>query len=149
MKPGRLALVVAAALTLVLVATSLAKVQTKHVVVVKGKGFSELAWDARDRSKSLCFLAKSGKHSSSVCAQKIGPTGLSFSSLQNRARTFTLVGGVAVKKVKKVMVMFADGKQLTVATKAGNAYRGRRRGKVRFWAVKRAGPAPLRTVVAK
>jgi hypothetical protein len=148
-KPGRLALVAAAALTLVLVATSLAKVQTKHVVVVKGKGFSLLAWDARDRSKSLCFLAKSGKHSSSVCAQKIGPTGLNFTSLQDNARTFTLVGGVAVKKVKKVMVVFADGKQLTVRTKAGNAYRGRRRGKVRFWAIKRAGPAPLRTVVAK
>ena len=149
MKPARLALVAGAALALVLAATSLAKVQTKHVVVVKGKGFSLLAGDARDRSKSLCFLAKSGKHSSSVCAQKIGPTGLNFTSLQDRARTFTLVGGVAVKKVKTVLVVFADGKQLTVATRAGNAYRGRRRGKVRFWAVKRAGPAPLRTVVAK
>lgn len=148
MKPGRLALV-AAALVLALVATSLAKVQTKHVVVVKGKGFSELAWDDPGRDKKLCFLIKSGRPSSSVCAQKIPVTGISFTSLQNSKRTFTLVGGVALKKVKKVVVTFADGKQLTVPTRAGKAYRGRRRGKIRFWAIKHAGPAPLRTVTAK
>jgi hypothetical protein len=148
-KPGRLALVAAATLALVLAATSLAKIQTKHVVVVKGKGFSELAWDDRGRDHKLCFLIKSGKPNASVCAQKIGPTGVSFTSLQNSKRTFTLVGGVSTKTVKKVLVSFADGKTLTVPTKAGNAYQGRRRGKVRFWAVKRAGPAPLRTVAPK
>jgi hypothetical protein len=151
MKPGRLAwpLVLAAVLALAVVASSLARVQTHHVVVVRGKGFSLLAWDARGRDKSLCFLAKSGKHSSSVCAQKIGPTGLSFTSFQDTKRTFTVVGGVAVKKVKKVSVVFADGKKITVRTKSGKAYRGRRHGKVRFWAVRRAGPAPFRTVLAQ
>jgi hypothetical protein len=148
-KPGRLALVAAATLALVLAGTSLAKIQTRHVVVVKGKGFSELAWDARGRDKQLCFLIKSGKPNASVCAQKLGPTGVSFTSLQDNKHTFTLVGGVTTNKVKKVLVRFADGKQLTVATKAGKAYQGRRRGKVRFWAVKRAGPAPLRTVSPK
>ena len=149
MKPGRLALVAAAALVLVLAASSVARVQTRHVVVVKGKGFSELAWDDRGRDKKLCFLVKSGKHSSSVCGQKIPAIGISFTSLQDSKRTFTLVGGVTTKKVKKVVVSFADGKQVTVATKAGKAYRGRKRGKVRFWAIKHAGPAPLRTVIPK
>ena len=142
-------LVVAGAVALALVASSLARVQTRHVVVVKGRGFSELAWDALGRDKKLCFLVKSGKPSSSVCGQRIPASGISFTSLQNSKRTFTLVGGVALKKVKKVLVTFADGKQLTVPTKAGNAYRGRKRGKVRFWAIKHAGPAPLRTVIPK
>jgi hypothetical protein len=140
-------LLAAAILVLAITASSLARVQTRHVVVVKGRGFSELAWDARDRDKSLCFLIKSGKHSSSVCAQKIPPNGVSTTSFQDNKRTFTVVGGVTTKKIKKVRVVFFDGKQLTVKTKAGRAYKGRRRGKIRFWAVKRVSPSPLRAVL--
>ncbi len=124
--------------------------QTKHVVVVKGKGFRLLAWDARDRSKSLCILVKSGKHSSSVCAQKLNAqTGLQFASLQDSKQTFSLVGGAAKKSVTKVVATFADGKQLTMRTKPGKRYKGRRHGHVKFWAGRHRGPAPLRTLAAK
>jgi hypothetical protein len=141
---------IAAVLTLAVVATSTARVQKKHVVVVKGKGFSLLAWDATDRSKSLCTLAKAGKSSSSVCAQKLNAqTGLQFTSFQDKATTFTVVGGAARKSVAKVVALFGDGSQLTIRTKTGQRYRGRRRGKVKFWAGKHNGPAPLRTLTAK
>jgi hypothetical protein len=140
-------LLAAAVVALAVAGSSAARVQTRHVVVVKGRGFSELAWDARNKDKSLCYLIKSGKHSSSVCAQKIPPNGVSTTSFQDNKRTFTVVGGVTVKKIKKVRVVFFDGKQITVKTKAGSAYRGRRHGKVRFWAIKRVSPSPLRAVL--
>jgi hypothetical protein len=140
-------LLAAAILVLAVTGSSLARVQTRHVVVVKGRGFGELAWDGRGPDKSLCFQVKSGKHSSSVCGQKIPPNGVSSTSLQDNKHTFTLVGGVTTTKIKKVRVVFFDGKQLTVKTKVGSAYRGRRHGKVRFWAVKRAGSSPLRAVL--
>jgi hypothetical protein len=141
---------IAAVLTLVAVATSSARVQKKHVVVVKGKGFSLLAWDATDKSKSLCVLAKAGRPSSSVCAQKLNAqTGLQFTSFQDNAATFTVVGGAARKSVAKVVALFGDGTQLTIRTKSGQRYQGRRRGKVRFWAGQHTGPAPLRTLTAK
>ena len=118
------------------------------MVVVQGRGFKLLAWDASDRSKSLCVLAKSGRHSASICAQKLNPqTGLEFTSLQDNARTFTLVGGAAQRKVAKVVATFADGKTLTMRTRSGKRYKGRRR--VRFWAGRHAGAAPLRTLAAK
>src|SRR5690348_13702686 len=140
-------LLAAAILGLAVTGSSLARVQTRHVIVVQGRGFSELAWDARNKDKSLCYLIKSGKHSASVCAQKIPPNGVSTTSFQDNKRTFTVVGGVTTKKIKKVRVVFFDGKQLTVKTKAGPAYQGRRRGKIRFWAVKRVSPSPLRAVL--
>jgi hypothetical protein len=143
---------VAAALTVALVSVvpSLAKVQKKHVVVVKGKGFKLLAWDGTSPKGSLCILAQAGKPSSSVCGQTLNAqTGLMFTSFQNSKRTFTMVGGASKKSIKKVVVTFADGKQVTVKTAKGQAYQGKRKGKVRFFALKHKGPAPLRTVVAK
>jgi hypothetical protein len=135
---------------LVSVVPSLARVQTRHVVVVKGKGFKLLAWDGTSPKGSLCIQAQAGRPSSSVCAQKLNAaTGLQFTSFQNSKRTYTVVGGAAKKNIKKVVVTFFDNKQVTVATKKGQAYRGRRHGKVRFFAVKHKGSAPLRTVVAK
>jgi hypothetical protein len=146
-----LLLAVAAALALVAATTSTAHVQRQRVQVVKGRGFRLLAWDARDRSKSLCVLLKgSGRESSSVCAQKLGSqTGLQFTSFQNRAATFAYVGGAARRNVAKVVALFADGRQLTMRTKPGKRYRGRRRGHVRFWAGRHAGSAALRTLTAK
>jgi hypothetical protein len=143
-------LAVAAALALLAATTSTARVQRQHVQVVKGRGFRLLAWDARDRSKSLCVLLKAGRPSSSICAQKLNSqTGLLFTSFQNKAATFAYVGGAARKNVAKVVALFADGKQLTMRTKPGKRYRGRRRGRVRFWAGRHAGSAPLRTLTAK
>jgi hypothetical protein len=151
-RTGRLGwlVAIAAVLALVAVATSSARVQRQHVVVVKGKGFRLLAWDATDRSKSLCVLAKAGRHSSSVCAQKLNAlTGLQFTSFQDNAQTFTVVGGAARKSVAKVVALFADGKQLTIRTKRGTRYKGRRHGRVKFWAGRHKGSAPLRTLSAK
>jgi hypothetical protein len=140
----------AAVLALAAVAPTLARVQHKHVVVVRGKGFTLRAWDDPGRDKKLCVLLKSGKPSSSVCAQKLNAqTGLLFASFQNKGQTFTAVGGAAMKKVTKVVATFGDGKQLTMKTRRGPRYKGRRHGKVRFWAGRHAGSAPLRTLVGK
>jgi ribosomal protein L23 len=140
---------VAAALALTAVAPSIARVQKRHVVVVKGRGFKLLAWDAAGRDKSLCVLLKAGKPNSSECAQKLNPQGFQVISFQDSKRTFAMVGGATKKSIKKVVVSFFDGKQVTVKTKTARAYRGRRKGKVRFFAIKHRGSAPFRAVVAK
>jgi hypothetical protein len=151
-RKGRLALLVAAALTaaLVSVVPSLAKVQKKHVVVVKGKGFKLLAWDGTSPKGSLCILAQAGRPSSSVCGQKLNAqTGIMFTSFSDSKQTYTVVGGATKKSIKKVQASFSDGTKVVVKTKKGQAYRGRRKGKVRFFALKHKGPAQVRLVFAK
>jgi hypothetical protein len=148
----KLGLLVAAALVVALVSVvpSLARVQTRHVVVVKGKGFKLLAWDGTSPKGSLCVLAQAGKPSSSVCAQKLNAqTGLMFTSFSDRKQTYTVVGGAAKKSIKKVQASFSDGTKVIVKTKTGQAYRGKRKGKVRFFALKHKGPAQVRLVFAK
>jgi hypothetical protein len=152
MRSKRLALLVVAAvaIALVCVVPSLARTQTRHVVVVQGKGFSLLAWDGTSPKGSLCILAKAGKPSSSVCGQKLNSqTGIMFTSFSNKKQTHTIVGGATKKSIKKVQASFSDGTKVIVKTKKGQAYRGRRRGKVRFFALKHKGAGQLRLVFAK
>ena len=146
-----LGLLVAAALVaaLVVVATSVARTQRQHVVVVRGKGFKLLAWDGTSPKGSLCVQAKAGKPNSSVCGQKLGPQGVMFTSFSNKKQTYTIVGGAVKKSIKKVQASFSDGTKTIVKTKKGAAYRGKRKGKVRFFALKHKGPGQLRLVFAK
>ena len=101
------------------------------------------------RSGSLCVQGIVGKHNLNVCAQKLNPTGFQTLSFQDNKQTFTMVGGAVKKSIKKVVVVFFDNKQVTVSTKQGQAYKGKRKGKVRFFAVKHKGSSPLRTVLPK
>lgn len=155
MRTGRLtALFVAIAVAaLALVAAdvpSLARMQKKHVVVVRGIGFRLIAWDSADAGKSLCFRLRAGRQSATQCEQVLKRKArLNFTSFQNAARTSTLLGGVARSRVVKVVATFKDGDVLTLRTKPGSRYKGRQRGHVRFWAGRHAGTSKLKTLVAK
>ena len=142
-------LAAAVVIALVGVTTSLARTQKRHVVVVSGKGFKLLAWDGTSPKGSLCILAKAGKPNSSVCGQKLGPQGIMFTSFSDKNQTYTIVGGATKKSIKKVQASFSDGTKVIVKTKKGQAYRGKRKGKVRFFALKHKGPAQVRLVFAK
>jgi hypothetical protein len=145
-KSGRLLSALVALALLAFAGSAAARLQTHHVTVVSGKGFRLSAWDKRDRGKSICFKIQSGKQSSHRCetaAQRRAPA--RFASFRN-SRDQTLLGGVAHKDVTEVVATFADGKTLTMKTKAGTRYKGRLRGKVRFWAGRYSGTAALKSV---
>jgi len=145
-KSGRLPWALVALALLALAATAAARLQTHRVRVVSGKGFSLAVWDKRDAGKSICFELRSGKRSSSRCETARQRKALvRYASFRN-SRQHTLLGGVAQKGVAEVVATFADGKVLTMKTRAGTRYRGRLRGKVRFWAGRYGGTAALKSV---
>ncbi len=138
MGPGRL-ICLALALVLVAVAPSLARTQKRHVTVVRGHGFSLTAWD---HGKSLCLRLKSAGKSSAKCTSS---PGLAYTSL--RGTTETVLGGPVRRGAATVVATFSDGRELTMKTKRGSRYKGRRH--VRFWAGRHAGSAVLRSLAAK
>lgn len=146
MKSGRLLSALAMLALLALAATAAARLQTHRVTVVSGKGFRLTAWDKRDAGKSVCFKLQSGKRSRTKCETAAQRKALArFASFKN-PRHQTLLGGVAQKNVTEVVAMFTDGKTLVMKTRAGTRYKGRLRGKVRFWAGRYTGTAPLKSV---
>lgn len=150
MRKGRLAALCFAAIVLALAATAAARIQTHHVTVVTGSGFRLTTWDKRDRDKSICFKLQSGKQSSTQCETVLQRKArVNFASFRNSQGRFTLLGGVARKNVTKVVATFAKGKTLTMTTKRGTRYKGRLRGKVRFWAGRYNGTSTLKSLVAK
>jgi hypothetical protein len=141
-------LVAFAALFAVALTVGVSTAATKKVVVVRGKGFTLTAWSAHNE---LCFKLKAGKPSSSQCAEKLVtlPGRVNFTEFAYKPRNASYVGGASTKKIVKVVASFADGKTLTMKTKRVRAYRGKFRKTVRFWAGKRTGTAPLRSIVGK
>jgi hypothetical protein len=145
-KSGRLLSALVVLALLALAGSAAARLQTHRVRVVSGKGFSLSAWDKRDAGKSVCFKLVSGKQSRTRCetaAQRKAPA--RFASFKN-SRHHTLLGGVAQNDVTEVVAFFTDGKTLTMKTRAGTRYKGRLRGKVRFWAGRYSGTAALKSV---
>jgi hypothetical protein len=148
-RAGRLTALCSAAIVLALVGTAVARLQTHHVTVVSGKGFRLTAWDKRGADKSICFKLQSGKQSGTQCETVVQrKAGVNFTSFRDTHRR-TLLGGVARKNVTKVVATFANGKTLTLTTKNRTRYKGRLRGKVRFWAGRYNGTSPLKSLVAK
>jgi hypothetical protein len=152
-RTGRLTALFLAASALVLVvslAPAIARMQKKHVVVVRGSGFRLIAWDSSDADHSLCFRLRAGTQSATQCEQVLKRKArLNFASFQTASHSFTLLGGVARSGVAKVVATFKDGRVITLRTKSGSRYRGRQRGHVRFWAGRRAGASRLTKLVAK
>jgi hypothetical protein len=142
-------LIVVASVLAVALTAGASAAGTRHVVVVRGKGFTLTAWG--DKTKKLCFLLKAGKSSSSQCAEKLVqlPGRVNFTEFLNAKKTASYIGGAAPKRVVTVVASFADGKTVTMKTKHSRTYRGPFRTKVKFWAGKHAGPAVLRSVVGK
>jgi hypothetical protein len=141
--------VIIAAVVLALAGTAAARLQTRHVSVVTGKGFRLTAWDKRGADKSICFKLQSGKQSGTQCETVVQRKArVNFASFRDTHRR-TLLGGVARKNVTKVVATFANGKTLTMKTVKGTSYKGRLRGKVRFWAGRYNGTSPLKSLVAK
>jgi hypothetical protein len=149
MKLGRLAWGLLAVALLALAGTAAARLQTHHVSVVTGKGFRLTAWDKRGADKTLCFKLQSGKQSSTQCETVVQRKArVNFASFRDTHHR-TLLGGVARKNVTKVVATFANGRKLTMRTVKGTRYKGRLRGKVRFWAGRYNGTSPLKSLVAK
>jgi hypothetical protein len=135
---------------LALAATAAARLQTHHVVVVTGKGFRLSAWDKRDADKSLCFKLQAGRQSSTQCETLLQRKArVNFASFRAAGNRSTLLGGVARSNVTKVVAKFANGSTLTMRTRAGTRYRGRLRGRVRFWAGRHNGTSALKSLTAK
>lgn len=152
MRAGRLtALVIAAgALALLVAVPSTARVQKRHVQVVKGSGFRLLAWDATDADKSLCFRLQAGTQRSTQCEAVLRRKArLNFASFANAHGTAVFIGGVARRSVVRVVATFTNGQKMTLSTVSGKRYRGRQRGHVKFWAGRHAGGSKLKSLVAK
>ena len=152
MRAGRLTalLVATGVLALLVAAPTVARVQHKHVEVVKGSGFRLVAWDATDADKSLCFRLQAGTQKSTQCEAVIQRKArLNFASFANARGTAVFIGGVARRGVVKVVATFTNGQQMSLRTVSGKRYRGRQRGHVRFWAGRHAGAAKLKSLVGK
>jgi hypothetical protein len=148
-RAGRLTALCLAAIVLVFAGTAIARLQTHHVTVVSGKGFRLTAWDKRGADKSICFKLQSGRQSGTQCETVVQRKArVNFASFRDTHRR-TLLGGVARKNVTKVVATFANGKTLTMKTVKGTRYKGRLRGKVRFWAGRYNGTSALKRLVAK
>jgi len=131
-------------------AISVARVQKRHVQVVKGSGFRLLAWDATDADKSLCFRLQAGTQKATQCEKVVQRKArLNFVSFRNARGSAVFVGGVARRGVVRVVATFTNGQKLTLRTVSGKRYRGRQRGHVKFWAGRHAGASKVKSLVAK
>jgi hypothetical protein len=128
----------------VLVGTALARVQRHHVTVVKSGAVRLLAWDSAKASKGLCFRLKDGSKKSAACHRKMG---LAYKSFQLNGAT--VLGGQARSSEATVTATFSDGQTLVMKTVRGSRYRGRDRGKARFWAGSKPDVTKISTLVAK
>jgi hypothetical protein len=151
-RTGRLTafLIAATALSLLVATAALARLQTRHVVVVTGSGFRLSAWDKRDEDKSLCFKLQAGKQSSTQCETLLQRKArVNFASFTGAGNRSTLLGGVARKNVTKVVATFANGHTLTMRARTSTRYKGRLRGRVKFWAGRYSGTSRLKSLTAK
>lgn len=143
-------MVAAGALALMVAAPTIARVQTRHVQVVRGSGFRLLAWDATDADKSLCFRLQAGTQRSTQCEAVLQRKArLNFASFANAHGTAVFIGGVARRSVARVVATFMNGRKMTLSTVSGKRYRGRQHGHVKFWAGRHAGGSKLKSLVAK
>jgi hypothetical protein len=129
---------------LALAASALARVQHHQVTVVKSGGVRLLAWDSAKASRGLCFRLRNGTKKGAACHRKMG---LAYKSFQLNGAT--VLGGLARRGETTVTATFSDGQTLVLNTVRGKRYRGRDRGRARFWAGSKPDVTKLVTLVAK
>lgn len=112
--------------------------------MVNSGGVRLLAWDSSKASKGLCFRLREGTKKGAACHRRMG---LAYKSFQLDGAT--VLGGLARRGETSVTATFADGQTLVMKTVRGTRYRGRDRGKARFWAGSKPDVTKLVTLVAR
>jgi hypothetical protein len=116
----------------------------KPVVVVAKRGVRLLAWD---HGGKICteLAAAAGRRASSCGSARA----LGYEQLPYALASETFVGGVTSSKARTVEVVFASGAKLDLRTQSGRRYRGRRHGRVRFFAGREGTVTTVSSIVAK
>jgi hypothetical protein len=120
------------------------------VTVVKAGAVRLLAWDSSNALKGVCFRLRDGSAKNARC-DRSGKHALrlTYTSFLNHDGNATVIGGLARKGEATVTATFADAQTAVFRTLPGKRYRGRRRGRVRFWAGSKPDVTALMSLTAK
>jgi hypothetical protein len=140
---GRLVRLLAVAAALAAVVGTTAEGARPPVVVIKHRSIRLLAWDS---GRKLCTQLVGARQRTSNCSS---PRALNFEQFPSGTSKETLVGGNVPARATVVEAVFANGDKLELKTVAGRRYRGRRHGKVRFFAGREPGATTIVSLTAR
>jgi hypothetical protein len=135
---------------LVLAGAALGRAQRHQVTVVQAGAVRLVAWDSPNTLKGVCFRLRDGTEKNARC-DRSGKHALrlTYTSFLNHDGNATAVGGVARRGEATVTATFADNQTAVFRTVRGKRYKGRKRGKVRFWAGSEPDVTALVSLTAK